>query len=122
MHAFVHATTRLTISLSVETLEIMQRANEKSGCTSFLPTLITSSDALMKRAIDTMRAYKQRHKNQALGLHLEGPWLNKAKKGTHNPDLIRLPDPALMSYLCDHADVITKVTLAPENVGAAVIR
>lgn len=109
-------------ALSVETLEIMQRANEKSGCTSFLPTLITSSDALMKRAIDTMRAYKCQHQNQALGLHLEGPWLNKAKKGTHNPDLIRLPDPALVRYLCDNADVITKVTLAPENAGDAVIR
>jgi N-acetylglucosamine-6-phosphate deacetylase len=109
-------------ALSVETLEIMQRANEKSGCTSFLPTLITSSDALMKRAIDTMRAYKRQHQNQALGLHLEGPWLNKAKKGTHNPDLIRLPDPALVRYLCDNADVITKVTLAPENAGDAVIR
>lgn len=109
-------------ALSVETLEIMQRANEKSGCTSFLPTLITSSDALMKRAIDTMRAYKRQHQNQALGLHLEGPWLNKAKKGTHNPDLIRLPDPVLVRYLCDNADVITKVTLAPENAGDAVIR
>ncbi|MDT0174609.1 N-acetylglucosamine-6-phosphate deacetylase [Enterobacter sp. BRE11] len=109
-------------ALSVETLEIMQRANEKSGCTSFLPTLITSSDALMKRAIDTMRAYKSKHQHQALGLHLEGPWLNKAKKGTHNPDLIRLPDPALVRYLCDNADVITKVTLAPENAGDAVIR
>ncbi|WP_312081074.1 N-acetylglucosamine-6-phosphate deacetylase [Pantoea septica] len=109
-------------ALSVETLEIMQRANEKSGCTSFLPTLITSSDELMKRAIDTMRAYKRKHQHQALGLHLEGPWLNKAKKGTHNPDLIRLPDAALVRYLCDNADVITKVTLAPENAGAAVIR
>ncbi|PNK63456.1 MULTISPECIES: N-acetylglucosamine-6-phosphate deacetylase [Pantoea] len=109
-------------ALSVETLEIMQRANEKSGCTSFLPTLITSSDELMKRAIDTMRAYKRKHQHQALGLHLEGPWLNKAKKGTHNPDLIRLPDPALVRYLCDNADVITKVTLAPENAGDAVIR
>jgi len=109
-------------ALSVETLEIMQRANEKSGCTSFLPTLITSSDELMKRAVDAMRAYKSQHQHQALGLHLEGPWLNKAKKGTHNPDLIRLPDPALVRYLCDNADVITKVTLAPENVGEAVIR
>ncbi len=109
-------------ALSVETLEIMQRANEKSGCTSFLPTLITSSDELMKRAIDTMRAYKRKHQHQALGLHLEGPWLNKAKKGTHNPDLIRLPDAALVRYLCDKADVITKVTLAPENAGDAVIR
>ena len=109
-------------ALSVETLEIMQRANEKSGCTSFLPTLITSSDELMQRAIETMRAYLQKHQHQALGLHLEGPWLSKAKKGTHNPALIRLPDAAMVQYLCENADVITKVTLAPENAGRDVIR
>ncbi|MGP2485352.1 N-acetylglucosamine-6-phosphate deacetylase [Pantoea eucalypti] len=109
-------------ALSIETLETMQRANEKSGCTSFLPTLITSSDALMKRAIETMRAYLQKHQHQALGLHLEGPWLSKAKKGTHDPALIRLPDAAMVQYLCDNADVITKVTLAPENAGSVVIR
>lgn len=109
-------------ALSIETLETMQRANVKSGCTSFLPTLITSSDALMKRAVETMRAYLAKHQHQALGLHLEGPWLNKAKKGTHNPDLIRLPDPALVNFLCDNADVITKVTLAPEQAGSDVIR
>ncbi|MEN4975247.1 N-acetylglucosamine-6-phosphate deacetylase [Pantoea eucalypti] len=108
-------------ALSIETLETMQRANEKSGCTSFLPTLITSSDALMKRAIETMRAYLQKHQHQALGLHLEGPWLSKAKKGTHDPALIRLPDAAMVQYLCDNADVITKVTLAPENAGSEVI-
>ncbi|WP_337008315.1 N-acetylglucosamine-6-phosphate deacetylase [Pantoea sp. AS142] len=109
-------------ALSIETLETMQRANEKSGCTSFLPTLITSSDALMKRAIETMRAYLQKHQHQALGLHLEGPWLSKAKKGTHDPALIRLPDAAMVQYLCDNADVISKVTLAPENAGSDVIR
>ncbi len=109
-------------ALSIETLEIMQRTNEKAGCTSFLPTLITSSDELMKRAIDTMRAYLKKHQNQALGLHLEGPWLNIIKKGTHNPALIRLPDPALVQYLCDNADVITKVTLAPEMAGSDTIR
>lgn len=108
-------------ALSVETLEIMQRANEKSGCTSYLPTLITSTNELMKRAIETMRAYQAKHQNQALGLHLEGPWLNKAKKGTHNPDLIRLPDAEKVDFLCANADVITKVTLAPENAGAEVI-
>lgn len=30
-------------AVSVETLEIMQKANEKSGCTNYLPTLITTS-------------------------------------------------------------------------------
>lgn len=67
-------------AVSIETLEIMQKANEKSGCTSYLPTLITCSDALMKQGVRVMREYLSRHQNQALGLHLEGPWLNIVKK------------------------------------------
>ncbi|CUU23323.1 N-acetylglucosamine-6-phosphate deacetylase [Duffyella gerundensis] len=108
-------------AISLDTLNTMQKANEKSGCTSFLPTLITSTDALMKRAIDVMGSWLAEHRHQALGLHLEGPWLNVIKKGTHNPDLIRTPDPALVDYLCQHAEVISKVTLAPEMAGSAVI-
>ena len=109
-------------AISVETLETMHRANVKSGCTSFLPTLITSSDELMVRAVETMRAFLQKYPHFLLGLHLEGPWLNVAKKGTHNPALIRQPDPKMVDFLCENADVISKVTLAPESVGSAVIR
>ncbi|WP_437615482.1 N-acetylglucosamine-6-phosphate deacetylase [Erwinia sp. V71] len=109
-------------AISVDTLNIMQKANEKSGCTSFLPTLITSSDELMVRAVEVMRAYLAQNRHQALGLHLEGPWLNSAKKGTHDPALIRKPNPELVNFLCENADVITKVTLAPEMVDSAVIR
>jgi len=109
-------------AISVETLQIMQKANEKSGCTSFLPTLITSTDELMKRAVEVMRAYLAQNANQALGLHLEGPWLNPLKKGTHDPALIRAPGQELVDFLCANADVITKITLAPEKVDAAIIR
>ncbi|EOU9536784.1 N-acetylglucosamine-6-phosphate deacetylase [Cronobacter dublinensis] len=108
-------------AVSVDTLEIMQKANEKSGCTSYLPTLITCSDALMKQGVRVMRDYLAHHKNQALGLHLEGPWLNIVKKGTHNPDYVREPDAELVDYLCENADVITKITLAPERVAPEVI-
>ncbi|EPK7358963.1 N-acetylglucosamine-6-phosphate deacetylase [Kluyvera ascorbata] len=108
-------------AVTVETLEIMQKANEKSGCTSFLPTLITTSDDLMKQGVRVMREYLAKHPNQALGLHLEGPWLNIVKKGTHNPSFVRKPDAELVQFLCDNADVITKVTLAPEMVDPAVI-
>lgn len=105
-------------AVSVETLEIMQKANLKSGCTSYLPTLITSSDELMEHAVDVMRRYlsKKTHQHQALGLHIEGPYISPIKKGTHNPDFIRQPDQDMLDYLCDNADVITKVTLAPEQV------
>lgn len=108
-------------AVTVETLEIMQKANEKSGCTSYLPTLITSSDDLMKQGIRVMREYLAKHPNQALGLHLEGPWLNMVKKGTHNPNYVRKPDAELVDYMCANADVITKVTLAPEMTGTDVI-
>ncbi|AJI94042.1 N-acetylglucosamine-6-phosphate deacetylase [Yersinia ruckeri] len=109
-------------AISEETLEIMQRANEKSGCTSYLPTLITCSDDYMKHGIKVMRAYLKKHSHQALGLHLEGPYLSPLKKGTHNPAFIRQPDAAMIDYLCANADVITKVTLAPEMVDAKYIR
>ncbi|MFB5642500.1 N-acetylglucosamine-6-phosphate deacetylase [Kluyvera ascorbata] len=108
-------------AVTVETLEIMQKANEKSGCTNYLPTLITTSDELMKQGIRVMREYLAKHPNQALGLHLEGPWLNLVKKGTHNPSFVRKPDAELVKFLCDNADVITKVTLAPEMVAPEVI-
>lgn len=109
-------------AISEETLEIMQRANEKSGCTSYLPTLITSSDEFMKHSVDVMRAYLKKHQNQALGLHLEGPYLSPVKKGTHNPAFIRKPTQDMIDYLCANADVITKVTLAPEMVEPHVIK
>ncbi len=109
-------------ALSVHTLEVMQRANQKSGCTSFLPTLITSTDEFMHRAVEVMRAYLAQNSHQALGLHLEGPWLNPVKKGTHDEHLMRRPDPEIMDFLCANADVITKITLAPEQVDAETIR
>ncbi|KFC82723.1 N-acetylglucosamine-6-phosphate deacetylase [Buttiauxella agrestis] len=108
-------------AVTVETLEIMQKANERSGCTSYLPTLITASDDLMKQGVKVMREYLAKYQNQALGLHLEGPWLNMVKKGTHNPSFVRKPDAELLDFLCENADVITKVTLAPEMVAPEVI-
>jgi len=109
-------------AVTVETLEIMQRANERSGCTSYLPTLITTSDDLMKQGIRVMREYLAKYPHQALGLHLEVPWLNIVKKGTHNPSFVRKPDDELVDFMCANADVITKVTLAPEMVEPDVIR
>ncbi|MBG6241156.1 MAG: N-acetylglucosamine-6-phosphate deacetylase [Candidatus Symbiopectobacterium sp. Dall1.0] len=109
-------------AISIATLETMQQANHRSGCTSFLPTLITSSDAFIKHAVETMRAYLTLHANQALGLHIEGPWLNVVKKGTHDARLIRAPEQQLVDYLCANADVIGQITLAPEKVPPAMIR
>lgn len=70
----------LNDAITAETMQIMHEANLKSGCTSFLPTLITSSDEDMRAAIYAAREYHKKYQNQSLGLHLEGPYLNVAKK------------------------------------------
>src|SRR5699024_6997775 len=97
------------------------KANEKSGCTNYLPTLITTSDELMKQSVRVMCEYLAKHPNQALDLHLEGPWLNLIRIGTHNMIFVRKYDSSLVFFLCIIAVVITKVTLAPEMVPAEVI-
>lgn len=100
---------------SVETLEIMQKTNLKSGCTSFLPTFITAPDENIKSAVKIMREYLNKHKNQALGLHIEGPYLSIEKKGVHRPEYIREITPEMKDFLCENGDVITKMTIAAEN-------
>ncbi|WP_424405615.1 N-acetylglucosamine-6-phosphate deacetylase [Pasteurella sp. PK-2025] len=107
--------------ISVRTLEIMQETNLRSGTTSYLPTFITSSDDGMKQAVQVMREYLSKYQHQALGLHLEGPYLSVEKKGVHRAEYIRDISPEMKTFLCDNADVITKLTLAPENPTAQYI-
>ena len=107
--------------ISVRTLEIMQETNLKSGTTSYLPTFITSPDEGMKRAVNIMRDYLAQYRNQALGLHLEGPYLSREKKGVHREEYIREISPEMKDFLCANADVITKITLAAENPTARYI-
>ena len=107
--------------ISVNTLEIMRATNLKSGTTSYLPTFITSPDEGMKQAVAVMREYLSKHQNQALGLHLEGPYLSVAKKGVHRPEYIREISPEMLDFLCQNGGVITKLTVAAENPTAEYI-
>ena len=105
----------LNDEVTADTMQTMHKANLKSGCTSFLPTLITSSDEDMRQAIAAAREYQTKYKNQSLGLHLEGPYLNVMKKGIHSVDFIRPSDDNMINTMCENSDVIAKVTLAPEH-------
>ena len=108
--------------ITAETLQTMHKANLKSGCTSFLPTLITSSDENMRQAIQAAREYHHDYQNQSLGLHLEGPYLNTEKKGIHQPEYIRQTDDSMIDFICENKDLVAKVTLAPEQNNHAHIR
>ncbi|MCW8345325.1 N-acetylglucosamine-6-phosphate deacetylase [Vibrio sp. ZSDZ65] len=105
----------LNDEITAETIHTMHRANLKSGCTSFLPTLITSSDEDMRQALEAARTYQDQYQNHSLGLHLEGPYLNVEKKGIHSVDFIRQSDDSMIDLICENNDLVAKVTLAPEQ-------
>ena len=91
----------------------------RSGVAAFLPTIISSSPATIAAAQAVMRAgpppgYRGA---TALGLHLEGPFLNPVRRGAHDPAYLRPPDPVLAAGWSP-ATGVRLVTLAPELPGA----
>ncbi len=89
------------------------------GVTAFLPTIITaplsvSRAAQMEIIVGSPPGYRGAI---PLGLHIEGPFLNPAKKGAHNPAHLRLPSPDLVADWSPDTGVAL-VTLAPELPGA----
>jgi N-acetylglucosamine-6-phosphate deacetylase len=54
-----------------------------------------------------------------LGIHLEGPFISKARRGVHPPDSIARPSVEILQKFLDAADGLVKiVTVAPEILGA----
>ena len=91
------------------------------GVTAFLPTIITAPKQTVVQARAALRQPPAGFRGaQPLGLHVEGPFLNPAKKGAHNPAHLRLPT------LADAADWspekgVRLVTLAPELPGSLAL-
>jgi N-acetylglucosamine-6-phosphate deacetylase len=58
---------------------------------------------------------------QIAGVHVEGPFISKAKPGAQRAALIRKPTPKAYAPLLEHGDVIKRMTLAPEVPGAIAL-
>ncbi len=89
-----HGTTRALISLVANPLaELRERLREIAE--------LTASDPLV------------------LGAHLEGPYLATARRGAHNADYLRAPDPAdIDGLVAAGGGTLRQLTLAPELPGA----
>lgn len=92
------------------------KAHAGFGTTAVMVTLITDSAEVTARAIAAAEAAQ----DQAgfMGLHLEGPHLALARKGTHDPKLIRAMEPSDLQMLRQAAKALPHLicTLAPEAV------
>ena len=93
----------------------------KHGVTSFLPTAPTLPEAELPRFAARVRAWIATGPTggaEPLGFNLEGPFLAPARKGAHDPALLRTPaglDPAILDACLDGLRVMT---IAPELPGA----
>jgi N-acetylglucosamine-6-phosphate deacetylase len=97
-------------------------AHRRFGTTGFLPTFITDTPARMREALAAVREAVARGVPGLLGVHLEGPFLNVARKGIHDPALIRPIRDDDIELIGDFAASLppgfaTLLTLAPECVG-----
>ena len=97
------------------------REYARYGVTAFLPTIITSplENVATAQAVvcQTPPGFQGAH---PLGLHVEGPFLNPARKGAHNPGYLQLPSLAAVADWSP-ATGVRMVTLAPELPRAAEV-
>ena len=103
---------------SAEAIRAITAAHAKFGTTKLLPTLITDTPEVTEAALEGGRKATAEKVPGYLGIHLEGPHLSLARKGAHDPSLIRPMEQQdldrILSYRSSAGVLMT--TLAPENV------
>jgi N-acetylglucosamine-6-phosphate deacetylase len=104
------------------TIARIGKAHRRYGTTGFLPTLITTDRATMVRAIAAVRRAIDGGMPGVLGIHLEGPHINPARKGVHDEAHIRPLGGGDVTLLTSLRRGRTLLTLAPERVPAAAIQ
>ena len=108
---------------SVTALRTIAAAHHALGTAHILPTLITDTPARTKAAITAVIHAIAQGVSGIAGIHLEGPHLSVARKGAHDPALIRPMTDDDLAVIIDAADRLPNVmvTIAPENVTNAQI-
>src|SRR5580698_3960136 len=106
---------------SVATIRAIGQAHRKFGTTGFLPTLISADLDVVARAIAAVQGAIQAGVPGVLGIHIEGPFLNVARKGVHDPAKLRELDTSAVGLLTSLRGGKTLVTLAPEMTTPEII-
>lgn len=97
---------------TAEGLHAISAAHHRLGTVAIMPTVITDHPDILDQAVDAAIEARE----MILGLHIEGPHIAAAKRGTHATQFIRpldAPTLATVARLRD-ANITTMITLAPE--------
>lgn len=108
-----------------EALAAVARTLARHGTTSFVATTVTASPDDTCRSVEgiarfiTQQLKTGNARAEVLGIHYEGPFLNKARRGVHPAESIQLPSIELLERLLQAASGHARIlTLAPELPGA----
>lgn len=107
---------------TVSALETIARSIAGEGTVGFLATTMTQSPENISKAMSAVKEYKSEKRSygaEVLGVHLEGPYINKSKAGAQ-PE-IYICDPSVEQFSKYNAlsgNNIKIVTFAPESDGS----
>jgi N-acetylglucosamine-6-phosphate deacetylase len=100
---------------TVEGIAAIATAHRHAGVTSFLPTVVTDAPRVLIEALAAAREART-HVSGALGIHVEGPFIDLKRKGVHPPEFIRpMVEKDADALIAARAGVMV-VTLAPVSV------
>jgi N-acetylglucosamine-6-phosphate deacetylase len=116
---------RDVMEASSDALRAVTRKVAEFGTTSLLATTVTASPDDTCRAVEGIAKYiTQQHvspesRAEVLGIHFEGPFISKERRGVHPPRWIQLPSADLLERFLQAAAGNARVmTIAPEVLGA----
>ena len=106
---------------TIEGLRTIAAAHARFGTTGFLPTLISDDAQTLARAIAAVDTAIAAGVPGVLDIHIEGPYLNAARKGVHHAEHFRDLDARAVGLLCSLKRGVTLLTLAPERAEPGVL-
>jgi N-acetylglucosamine-6-phosphate deacetylase len=108
---------RDSMEASAEAFQAICDYHASGGTTSLL---LTTATAPLDRITDVLNAVRDCRCSitRIAGVHVEGPFISKAKCGAQRAEFIQSPSRGSVQQLLDYADVIKRITIAPELWGA----
>ena len=100
---------------TVEGIAAIAAAHRRAGVTGFLPTVVTDAPRVLIEALAASREAQKRVPG-ALGLHVEGPFIDPRRKGVHPAEFIRPMLEEDADALIGARAGVMVVTLAPASV------
>lgn len=89
------------------------------GITSYCPTSMTFPKERLRKIFASIKGAQTEEGAKVVGINMEGPFLDPAKKGAHVEEWIAAPDAAFVRELNQDVDGLVRlVTLAPNMKGA----